>query len=83
MSHKTEVIRAIETDAAIAVTIRCCDNPKTDSVLTVHGVHKLTVEQLEAEVIKHHDRVASKHDAMGKAKDHISKLTVRVKTHGE
>lgn len=81
MAHKTEVVKAVETDEAISITIRCCDNPKTDSVLTIHGVHKLTPEQLEADVARHHDQVAAKHDAMGKAKASLAQLTTKTKEH--
>lgn len=81
MAHTTEVIKAIETDEAIAITIRCCGEPKTDSVLTVYGIHKVTPEVLDAELHTHHDRVAAKHVAMGKAKAHLSNLTVKTKAH--
>lgn len=81
MAHKTEVIKANETDSAITITIRCCNEPKTDSVLAVYGIHKITPEQLEVEVNNHHDRVAAKHDAMGKMKDALSKLNTKTKVH--
>jgi hypothetical protein len=83
MAHKTEVIKAKETDSAIAITIRCCDDPQTDSALTVYGVHKITPEQLEIEVNNHHDRVAAKHEAMGKMKDALSKLNTKTKVHSK
>ena len=83
MSHKTEVIKAGMTDEAIAITIRCCGDEKTDSALTVYGIHKMTPEQLEVEVNNHHDRVAAKHEAMGKMKDALGSLNTKTKVHSK
>jgi hypothetical protein len=81
MAHKTEVVNAVTTDEAITITIRCCDEPKSESSLTVYGIHKMTPEQLEVEVNNHHDRVAAKHHAMGKMKDALANLNTKHKVH--
>lgn len=83
MSHKTEIIKATTTDEAIAITIRCCGDEKTDSSRTVYGIHKMTAEQLEVEVNNHHDLVAAKHEAMGKMKDALGSLNTKTKVHSK
>jgi len=83
MSHQTEIVKSTQTtDTTIEVVIRCCKNPKTDSPLTIHNPHKLTPEQIEAEIVKHHDRVAGKCSGMGKARKHLDSLVTRSKVHG-
>ena len=64
--HTTEVISTKQmTDESIAIKIRCCDNPKTDSVWTIYGVEKLSPKELAKIVEHHHDRVAEKCRTMG------------------
>lgn len=80
--HVTEIIKQEQaSDEAIAVTIRCCSNPKTDSTITIYGVHGMSHEQIEEMVSKHHDRVASKCHGMGKATDHLQILATKTKVH--
>ncbi len=84
MPHKTEVVNVKQlTDEAISIHIRCCDDPKSDSVLTVYGVANMTPEQMEAQVVAHHDRVAAKHQGMVSGKQHLEALVTRTKVHGE
>jgi hypothetical protein len=72
MSHTTQVVETKQvSDEAITVRIRCCGNEKTDSVLTIYNVVNLTQAQIEAQVDKHHDRVAAKCGGMAKAKSHL------------
>jgi len=80
--HITEIVKQEQqSDEAIAVTVRCCHNPKTDSSMTIYGAATMTHEQIEAFVSAHHDKVAAKCAGMSKAKDHLAKLATTVKTH--
>jgi hypothetical protein len=79
--HTTEIVKTVQnTDEAISVTIRCCSNPKTDSVLTLYA-HNMSQAQIEAAVAAHHDKVAGKCTNMAKAKAHLVTLTTQKKTH--
>ncbi len=80
--HITQIVRTEQqSDEAIAVVIRCCDNPKTDSALTIYGAHKMTPEQINAYVDAHHDRIAAKCDAMNKANAHLATIATQQKEH--
>ena len=80
--HITEIVEQKQvSDEAVAVTIRCCSNPLTDSTVTIYGVHTLSPEQLAEAVDKHHDRVASKCHGMGAGKMLITGLITKTKTH--
>jgi hypothetical protein len=83
MKHTTEIVNTKQcSDESIAITIRCCDDPQTDSVLTVYGVSKLSEKQLAADVNKHHDRVALKHDGMQSGKHLLGTVIAQTKNHG-
>jgi len=80
--HITQIVRTEQqSDEAIAVTIRCCNNPKTDGTITIYGVQGLTHEQFEAKVSAHHDKVASKCGGMQKAQGHLATLVTQTKEH--
>jgi len=82
MTHTTKVIREAQvSDEDMAVTIRCCDNPKTDSTMTIHGFYKLTAAQLDTAYNKHHDRVAAKCQGMDIGKQLLVSAVTRTKTH--
>ncbi len=82
MPHQTEVVKTEHThDDAIAVTVRCCGNPKTDAVLTIYNAHKLTAEQVAAKVDKHHDQVSARHAGVQEMLQHLSTLKTLKKTH--
>lgn len=82
MSHTTRVVEIKQiSDEAITVRVRCCANPKTDSVLTIYGVAGQTKEQIEAQIDKHHDRVAGKCAGMATARTHLESLATQVKEH--
>jgi hypothetical protein len=82
MEHTTKIVRTQQmSDEALAITIRCCGNPKTDSVLTIYDVGKLSPSQLEADVDKHHDRVSQKCQAMNSGKALLVGLLSVSKTH--
>ena len=80
--HITEIVKTQQvSDEAVAVTVRCCSNPKTDSTVTIYGVPNLTPEQLQAHVDKHHSRVASKCHGMVNGKSILDTLSKKPKTH--
>jgi hypothetical protein len=82
MSHKTEIVKTAQTsDECIAITIRCCGNPKMESVLTVANVGKLTPAELAKKIDEHHDRTAAKCDAMQKASAHLATAMPKTKIH--
>jgi hypothetical protein len=82
MSHTTQVVKIEQvSDECICVKIRCCDDEKTDAVLTVYNVMNLTQEQIEAQIDKHHDRVAAKCAGMAKAKGHLQLVGNQTKVH--
>jgi hypothetical protein len=79
--HVTEVVKQEQhSDESVAVTIRCCDDPKTDSTLTIYGVAKHSAETIAEAIDKHHNKVAAKHQGMQAGKQHL--LTVqKTKAH--
>jgi hypothetical protein len=84
MNHTTEIIKHEQpNDECIAVTIRCCGDLKTDSTTTINAAHTLTLEQIEIEVEKYHDRVAQKHESMTAGRKHLDGLRGRIKQHLE
>ena len=52
-------------------------------MLTVYNVANMTPEQMEAQVVAHHDRVAAKHQGMVSGKQHLDSLVTRTKVHTE
>lgn len=82
MNHVTEIISTQQvSDEAIAVKIRCCDNPLTDSVHTLYGVAKMSALQLEQIIDAHHNRVALKHQGMASGKHLLDTVISKTKIH--
>ena len=82
MNHITKIIRTQQmSDEAVAVTIRCCDNPLSDCVHTFYGVGRLSQEQLMQGIEKHHDSVAAKCAGMASGKHLLDALVEKTKTH--
>ena len=80
--HITEIVKTEQvSDEAIAVTVRCCSNPKSDSTVTIYGVHSKSPADIAAEVDKHHSRVASKCHGVGAGKSLLDTLSKKPKTH--
>lgn len=74
MAHKAEVIEVREpADGILAVRVRCCGDESSDSVLTLHELHRST-DEIDADIQKHLDRVEKLHAARGHAKAHIERL---------
>jgi hypothetical protein len=84
MAHITTIISKRQvSDDAIAVTIRCCANAKTDSTVTIYGASTKTPAQINARIDKHHDDVAKKCAGMGNAKTLLDHAVQQSKTHTE
>jgi len=82
MSHKTEIVKQEQIgDERIAVTIRCCGDPKSDSTMTIAKAAGLSPGQLEAKVEAHHDAVARKHSAVNAASKHLQGIKIKTKEH--
>jgi hypothetical protein len=82
MSHRTEIIRTKQlSDESLAVTIRCCGNPQTDCVLTLYNVGNTSEQKLEADIDRHHDRVAAKCAGMASGKHLLDTVVLKTKTH--
>lgn len=82
MAHMTKIIKMEQvSDEAVTVTVRCCDDPHTDSVLTIYGIHNLSATKLDEYINKHHDNVAAKCKGMGLGKDLLSRAIAKTKKH--
>ena len=74
MSHKSDLISVEETgDGHLAVRVRCCGDPSTDSVLTLQGLHRDDAD-IDKDIQEHHARVEGLHHARTRAKQHIERL---------
>ncbi len=84
MTHTTKIVSTRQvSDEAVAITIRCCDNSKTDSTLIIYGVGRLTPEKLTSDIDRHHDRVAAKCQGMSSGKSLLDAVIAKTKTHEE
>ena len=84
MAHTSIIVSKRQVaDDAIAVTIRCCANAKTDSTTTIYGVSTKTPAQLFAKIEAHHNRVMRKCAGMNSAKTALDLVVQQSKTHEE
>jgi hypothetical protein len=84
MAHLTEIIKMEQlSDEAVGVTVRCCGNKATDSVLTIYGIAKMDAEKLSEYIDLHHDRVASKCKGMTSGKILLDVIVAKTKHHEE
>ena len=84
MAHNTIIVSKRQvSDDAIAVTIRCCANAKTDSTTTIYGASTMTPAELNAKIDAHHNRVAKKCTGMGATKTALDLIVQQTKTHEE
>jgi hypothetical protein len=82
MAHTTAVVRQEQpNDDCVTVTIRCCDDSKTDSTTTIYSLHAQTPEEIKAKIDAHHDAVASKHAGMLVGTATLATLSKRSKIH--
>lgn len=74
--HSSTVIRVEEVaDGHLAVTVQCCGDPKTDSVLTIHELHRLDEEILK-DIETHKARVEQLHAHKVRAKELMASIGV-------
>lgn len=74
MSHSARVIDVAEVgDGLLAVRVRCCGDASTESVLTLHELHRADAE-LDKDIADHLARVETLHEARARAKAHIERL---------
>ncbi len=80
--HTTRIVKTQQaSDEAIAVTIRCCENPQTDSTVTIYGVASKSAADIDAKVSKHHDVVAAKCAGMMAGKQILKDIVLIPKVH--
>jgi hypothetical protein len=61
MSHSVRIVRREKPlSGLLSVTMRCCDDPKTDSTVTIHQLHRSDDEILK-QVEAHKAKVATLH----------------------
>ena len=74
MEHTTEIVNAHQpADGLLAVAVRCCRDPKTDSVLTLHQLER-SDEEIKQDIRDHQARVAKLHAAKLRAKELVETL---------
>ena len=75
MSHTSKLVEVIHVaDEALAVRVRCCDDPTTDSVHTIYGLHNLSEADIDVQITQHKARVETKHEAKQRALQHVVRL---------
>ena len=61
MKHSSQIVQISKpVSGLLAVTIRCCDDPKTDSVVTLH-LAAATDEEVEKAIEAHRAKVEELH----------------------
>lgn len=82
MTHTSAIVKITEpADGLLAITVRCCGDPKTDSVLTLHELHRSDAE-IDADIATHQARVETLHAAKEHAKAHVARLGALVEDCG-
>jgi hypothetical protein len=74
MTHKSEIIEATPLRSGmLAVKVRCCGDPETDSILTLHELHRDEAE-IDKDIQAHQARVEGWHEGDRKALEHVRRL---------
>jgi hypothetical protein len=74
LEHRGRVIHVEElAGGLLAVTVRCCGEKTTDSVLTIGELHRDNAE-IDKDIADHVARVEKLHHATARAKDHVLRL---------
>jgi hypothetical protein len=75
MPHASKVIKVEPiVNGLLAVTVRCCSDPSTDSVLTVHELQRENAA-IDADIATHRAKVEKLHGDTQRAFDHVVRLT--------
>lgn len=73
--HKAKHIEIKQlSDGAIAVKTRCCDDPSTDSWITVYVKPESTEEELQLSLDTHAAKIENQHEAMSLHMKTISRI---------
>jgi hypothetical protein len=82
MSHSTRIVQVSKpASGLLAVTIRCCDDPTTDSVLTIHQLHR-SDEDIQKDIDAHKARVEELHAHDHRASALMEKLNAAIQDCG-
>lgn len=74
MAHVSKVVKVVpRRDGHLAVTIRCCEDPETDSVLTLHELQREDAA-IDSDIQQHQARVEKLHGDSQRAFDHVQRL---------
>lgn len=72
--HQARVISVEEVaDGLLAVRVRCCGEASTESVLTIHELHR-DEAAIDKDIAEYCARVEKLHHARHRAKAHIERL---------
>lgn len=76
--HSSTIIKVHEpADGILAVTVRCCGDPKTDSVHTIHQLSR-SKEVIKQEIAAHQAKVEQLHADKASAIELMKELGVSV-----
>lgn len=79
MAHKAEVVAQKQlSDGALAICVRCCDDPLTDSWHTVYDLENVDDAAMDNEIAMHVNNVEKKHAGMERVKQHIQKISKKI-----
>lgn len=74
--HVSAIVKIEEpADGLLAVTVRCCGDPITDSVLTLHELSRPDAE-IDADIAQHRARVEKLHADRQHVKRHLLRVGV-------
>jgi hypothetical protein len=73
MSHKARVVEVRSVDGILAVRARCCQDPSSDRVLSLHRLERAN-EELDLDVQKHLADLEKAHADRARAQEHIERL---------
>ena len=74
MSHTSKVIKVEPLlNGLLAVTVRCCGDPETDSVLTLHELQREDAA-IDADIVAHQARIEKLHGDSQRARAHVERL---------
>lgn len=78
MAHSSKIIRAGNpVSGLLSVTVRCCEDPKTDSVLTVH-LSNASDEEVQQAIDTHRKKVEQLHAHDDRAERLMKKLGAQI-----
>lgn len=72
--HQARIVEITEpADGLLAVRVRCCGDASTESVVTIHELHR-DEAAIDKDIAEHCARVEKLHAARDHAKAHIARL---------